>query len=153
MGQFENQDNVLAHYQTTGREILEQVPDLDTFVACMGTGGTVAGVARRLKEKSPAIKVVSVEPHPDSHIQGLKNFENFASPIVDFSLIDERVVIDDEDAFQAARDLARREGLFVGMSSGATMHVMVQQAVAGRRCVVGIFGDGGAKYLSTELFA
>lgn len=152
LGQFVNEDNVLAHYQTTGREILEQVPDLDTFVAGMGTGGTVTGVARRLKEANAAIKVVSVEPHPDSHIQGLRNFEHFASPIVDFSLIDERVVIDDEDAFQAARDLARREGLFVGMSSGAVMHVMVQQVEAGRRCVVGIFGDSGSKYLSTELF-
>ena len=152
LGQFVNQDNVLAHYQTTAREVLEQVPDLDTFVAGMGTGGTVTGVARRLKETSAAIKVVAIELPPGSRIQGLKCFQDYVPPIVDFSLVDERVSIDDEDAFRAARELARKEGLFVGMSSGAVMHVMVQQVVAGRRCVVGVFGDGGSKYLSTELF-
>lgn len=152
LGQFENEDNVLAHYQTTGREILEQVPDLDTFVAGMGTGGTVTGVGRRLKEANAAIKVVAIELPPNSRIQGLKSFQRYVPPIVDFSLIDERVTIEDEEAFQAARKLARREGLFVGMSSGAVMHVMVQQVVAGRRCVVGIFADSGSKYLSTELF-
>ncbi len=152
LGQFTNQDNVLAHYLTTGAEVLAQMPELDTFVAGMGTGGTVTGVARRLKETNPAIKVVAVEPHPDSRLQGLKNFQDFASPIVDFSLIDERALIADEDAFRVARELARREGLFVGMSSGAVMHVMREQVEQGRRCVVGIFGDSGDKYLSTDLF-
>jgi len=152
LSQFENEDNVLAHYQTTAREILEQVPNLDTFVAGMGTGGTVTGVARRLKETSQAIKVVAIEPRPGSHIQGLKSFRDYVPPIVDFSLIDEVVTIEDADAFQAARLLAEREGLFVGMSSGAAMHVMVAQVTSGRRTVVGIFGDSGSKYLSTELF-
>jgi cysteine synthase len=152
LSQFENQDNVLAHYRTTAPEILTQVPDLDTFVAGMGTGGTVTGVARRLKETKPAVKVVAIEPRPGSHIQGLKCFRDYVPPIVDFSLIDEVVTIEDEDAFQAVRLLAEREGLFVGMSSGAVMHVMEKQVLAGRRVVVGIFGDCGAKYLSTELF-
>jgi cysteine synthase len=152
LSQFENQDNVLAHYQTTAREILEQVPHLDTFVAGMGTGGTVTGVARRLKETSQAIKVVAIEPRPGSHIQGLKSFRDYVPPIVDFSLIDEVATIEDEDAFKAARLLAEREGLFVGMSSGAVMHVMVAQVITGRHMVVGVFGDCGTKYLSTELF-
>jgi len=152
LGQFVNRDNVLAHYRTTAPEILRQVPDLDTFVAGMGTGGTITGVARRLKEVNPAVKVVGVEPRPGAHIQGLKSFRDYVPPIVELSLLDERVCVGEEEAFEAARLLARREGLFVGMSSGAVMHVMVQQVKAGRRCVVGIFGDCGLKYLSTGLF-
>lgn len=152
VGQFDNPDNVLAHYETTAVEILRQLPDLDTFIAGIGTGGTIMGVAQRLREEKPEVKVVGIQTYPDSQIQGLKNLDKLVPPILDLSLIDELVKVKDEDAFQTTRDLARKYGFFVGVSSGATMFVARKQAEEGRRCLVGIFGDDGSKYLSTDLF-
>ena len=152
VGQFENRDNATAHYETTAVEILAQMPELDTFVAGIGTGGTVTGVAKRLREQRPGVKVVGIEPFPGSRIQGMRCLDVWVPPILDLSLLDERPRIRDEDAFQAARDLARRHGLFVGMSSGAVMWEAQRQAQEGRTCIVGIFGDNGSKYLSTDLF-
>ncbi len=153
-GQFVNEDNVLAHYETTGKEILLQVPEVDVFIAGMGTGGTVIGVSKRLKEHNPNIKVVGVEPAPESNIQGLKNFDmGYVPPIVDFTLIDERAVVKEEDAVQTARKLAGQEGLFAGMSSGATMYEAIRQAkMMDEGNIVIIFGDNGSKYLSTGMF-
>ena len=153
-GQFVNDDNVRAHYETTGKEILAQVPEVNMFIAGMGTGGTVVGVSKRLKEHNPKIKVISVEPAPDSNIQGLKNFNlGYVPPIVDFNLIDERAVVKEEDAIQTARELSGYEGLFVGMSSGATMYEAIRQAkMMDEGNIVVIFGDSGNKYLSTGLF-
>jgi len=153
-GQFVNEDNVLAHYETTGKEILLQVPGVDVFIAGMGTGGTVVGAGKRLKEHNPNIKVVGVEPAPDSNIQGLKNFDiGYVPPIVDFTLIDERAIVKEEDAVQTARELAGYEGLFVGMSSGAVLYEATRQAnMMDEGNIVVIFGDSGSKYLSTGLF-
>jgi len=153
-GQFVNEDNVLAHYETTGKEILAQVPEVDVFIAGMGTGGTVMGVSQRLKEHNPKTKVVGIEPAFESNIQGLKNFDmGYVPPIVDFNLIDERAVVKEEDAIQTARALAGQEGLFVGMSSGATMYEAIRQAeMMDEGNIVVIFGDSGNKYLSTGLF-
>jgi cysteine synthase B len=152
VGQFHNPDNVLAHYETTAVEILRQTPDLDTFVAGMGTGGTIMGVAKRLREEKPDVRIVGIEMKRGSRIQGLKDFEDFVPPILDFSVLDERVVADDEEAIQATRRLAREHGIFAGISSGAVFAEALRQAQKGRRRIVGIFGDSGSRYLSTSLF-
>jgi len=153
-GQFENQDNVLAHYETTGAEIIQQVPDVDVFIVAMGTGGTAMGVSKRLKEYNPNIKVISIEPAIGTIIQGLKNFnEGYVPPIVDFSLLDERVYVQEAEVFQTAKALAQREGLFVGMSSGATMYTAIKQAESMNSGTIVIFlGDNGLKYLSTAMY-
>jgi len=152
LGQFENPDNVLAHYETTAVEVLRQMPDLDTFIAGIGTGGTITGVGKRLREQKPEVKVVGIEPYPGSLIQGLRCLDLSVPPILDLSLLDERPRVGDEDAFRTTRDLARNCGLFVGISSGAVMFEAERQAWKGRRCIVGIFGDDGCKYLSTGVF-
>jgi cysteine synthase len=155
--QFENRANVLAHYETTGREILEQTGgDVDALVAGVGSGGTIMGVGRRLKEFNPGIRIVGVEARPDSRIQGLRNFSQggCAPPILDASMIDEKVPIEDEDAFRMARELAEKEGLFVGPSSGAAMWAALRKAreLGEGKVVVAIFPDGGERYLSTGVF-
>lgn len=155
--QFENRANVLAHYETTGKEILEQTGGrIDMLVAGIGTGGTIMGVGRRLKEFDPGIRIVGVEAHIGSRIQGLRNFSQsgYVPPILDASKIDEKVMIDDEDAFRMTRELAEKEGLFVGLSSGAAMWVALQKAreLGEGKTIVVIFPDGGEKYLSTGVF-
>jgi len=152
LGQFENPDNVLAHYHTTAAEILQQMPDIDTFITGIGTGGTITGVAKRLREQKPQVKVVGIEPYPGSLIQGLRCLDSSVPPILDLSLLDERPRVKDEDAFQTTRRLASDHGLFVGISSGAVMFEAHRQAQKGRRCIVGIFADDGSKYLSTGVF-
>jgi len=151
-GQFENPDNVLAHYETTGVEVLRQMPELDTFIAGIGTGGTVTGVAQRMRDEKRKVKVVAVEPHPGSKIQGLWCTEPSQPAILDLSVVDELARVQDEDAFRATRDLARKQGLFVGLSSGAVMVEAMRQAQLGQRCIVGIFADDGSKYISTGVF-
>jgi cysteinyl-tRNA synthetase len=153
--QFNNPDNVDAHYLGTGEEIWRQTEGTVTMVvATLGTSGTAMGIARRLKEYNPAVRIVGVEPYLQHRIQGLKNMkESYRPGIYDKSRLDEKVNILDEDAFEMARRLAREEGLFVGMSSGAAMHVAVQKArelEAG--VIVVILPDGGERYLSTDLF-
>ncbi|MEW6189650.1 MAG: cysteine synthase A [Actinomycetota bacterium] len=152
--QFANPNNVLAHYETTGKEILEQVGRVDVFVAGIGTSGTIVGVGRRLRENNPKIKIIGVEPYRKSKIQGLKCLgEGFIPAIFDSEMIDEIAKVTDEDAFATARRLAKEEGLFVGMSSGAAMFEAMRQAqMMNGGVLVVIFPDGGEKYLSTELF-
>ncbi|MBF0529889.1 MAG: cysteine synthase, partial [Deltaproteobacteria bacterium] len=153
--QFNNPANVEAHYQGTGLEIWEQTGGrIDVLVSAMGTTGTVMGCSRRLKEFNPAVKVIGVEPYLGHKIQGLKNLkEAYVPGIFERRRIDEIVNIDDEDAYEMARRLAREEGLFVGMSSGAAMHMAVEQAKKLKEgTVVAILPDGGERYLSTTLF-
>ena len=153
--QFNNEANVEAHYQGTGLEIWEQTGgEIDVFVASMGTTGTLMGCSRRLKEKNPGVKIVGAEPYLGHKIQGLKNLkEAYVPGIFDRSRIDELVNIDDEDAYETARRLAREEGIFVGMSSGAAMFVALEQARQMESgTVVVILPDGGERYLSTSLF-
>lgn len=153
-GQFTNEDNVRAHYETTGAEILQQVPAVDVFIAGMGTGGAVTGIGKRLKEHDSHITVIGLEPTLDSNIQGLKNFsKGYVPPIIDFSLLDERIYVHEKDAIHVARELARREGLFVGLTSGAVMYAAMKQAQnMDEGNIVILFGDSGNKYLSTGLF-
>ena len=153
--QFNNADNVGAHYHGTGEEIWRQTEGAVTMVvATLGTSGTAMGISKRLKEYNPAVRIVGVEPYLQHHIQGLKNMkESYRPGIYDRSRLDEKVNILDEDAFEMARRLAREEGLFVGMSSGAAMHVAAQKArELEEGVIVVIFPDGGERYLSTDLF-
>ena len=153
--QFNSADNVGAHYHGTGEEIWRQTEGAVTMVvATLGTSGTAMGVSKRLKEYNPAVRIVGVEPYLQHRIQGLKNMkESYRPGIYERNRLDEKVNILDEDAFEMARRLAREEGLFVGMSSGAAMHVAAQKArELEDGVIVAIFPDGGERYLSTDLF-
>jgi len=154
--QFSNPYNVLAHYETTGKEIIEQTGGrLDMLIAAIGTGGTAMGVGKRLKEHDPEIEIVGVEPAPGESIQGMRNMEeDFRPSIFDERMLDERVYVSQKRAFEASRKLALKEGLLVGMSSGAVMHVALKKArELGRgKVVVAILPDGGERYLTTSLF-
>jgi cysteinyl-tRNA synthetase len=154
--QFNNEANWKAHYYGTAEEIWRQTAGAVTvLVAAMGTTGTLMGVSRRLKEYNADIRVIGVEPYLGHKIQGLKNLkEAYCPEIFEKQRLDQKVNIDDEEAYEMARRLAREEGLFVGMSSGAAMAAAVLEA--GRMSqgtVVAILPDGGERYLSTPLFA
>jgi len=153
--QFNNPDNVMAHYHGTGEEIWRQTDGAVTMVViCLGTSGTAMGVSMRLKEYNPAVKIIGVEPYLQHKIQGLKNMkESYRPGIFDKSRLDEKINILDEDAFEMARRLAREEGLLVGMSSGAAMHIALEKAkTMDEGLIVVICPDSGERYLSTELF-
>ncbi len=153
--QFENEANVMAHYETTGPEIIEQTGGAIThFVAGMGTSGTLMGAGRRLKEHNPDIKVIGVEPILGHRVQGLKNMKESIVPgIFKPEELDERYIVNDEEAFDTTRMLVVKEGLFVGMSSGAAMHIALRKSseLSGGTLVV-ILPDRGDRYLSTALF-
>ena len=157
LNQFGNPLNVEAHYNTTGAEILDQTNgQLDAFIAGIGTGGTITGVGRRLKEHRSGIQVIGCEPDLETKIEGLLNFtDSKCKPqILDLELVDELVRVKDQDALKMTRDIARREGLFVGVSSGAVIHVALQKAkeLGKDKRVVVVLADGGSKYLSTTAF-
>ena len=153
--QFTNENNVLAHYETTGPEILSQTNgEIDCFVAGMGTTGTLMGVYRFLKEKKPEVTVVAVEPPQGHAIQGLKNMKEAIVPeIYDPQMMDEKIVVEDGEAFETTRLLAAEEGIFVGMSSGAAIAGALrttEKMTSGT--IVVILPDRGDRYLSTTLF-
>ncbi|MFP4111197.1 MAG: cysteine synthase [Desulfonatronovibrio sp.] len=156
MDQFNNPASVDAHYKSTGPEILEQTHGrLTHFAACLGTTGTIMGITKSLRETAPHVSCVGIEPYPGHKIQGLKNMqESYPPGIYDKKSLDRVIHVKDEDAFAMCRELARHEGLFVGMSSGAAMagclHLAreIEQGV-----IVTIFPDSGERYLSTSLFS
>ncbi|HAK61018.1 MAG TPA: cysteine synthase A [Nitrospiraceae bacterium] len=153
--QFDNTANVRAHYETTGNEVIEQTGGkIDYFVAGMGTTGTLMGAGRRLKEENQDIQIVGVEPVLGHKIQGLKNMEESIVPkIFNSGLLDDRITVGDEDAFNTTRMLAIKEGLFLGMSSGAAMYGALQVAERiSQGTIVVIMPDRGDRYLSTSLF-
>lgn len=152
--QFENPDNVRAHYEGTAVEILDQVGHVDAFVAGMGTGGTLMGCSRRLRQDNAKVTIVGVEPYLGKPIQGLKSMdEGYIPPIFDLETLDEKVNYTPEEACEAARQLARRESLFVGMSAGAALAAAIEQAKQmDSGTLVVIFPDRGEKYLSTPVF-
>ncbi len=156
MDQFNNPASIEAHYNTTAVEIFEGTQGKVTHVvAALGTSGTVMGLVKKLKELNPAVKVVAVEPHPGHKIQGLKNMqESYPPGIFDKHALDAIVPVEDADAYEMARRLAREEGLLVGMSSGAAMAAAAElSASLESGLVVVILPDGGERYLSTTLFA
>ncbi|MCX7823790.1 MAG: cysteine synthase A [Syntrophobacterales bacterium] len=153
--QFNNPSNPAAHYYSTGPEIFEQTDGkVDVVVATLGTSGTAMGLARALKERNPNIEIVAVEPYPGHKIQGLKNMkESYVPGIYDPTILDRIIHIGDEEAFEMARRLAKEEGIFAGMSSGAAMAAAVRIAKERREgTIVAILPDGGDRYLSTNLF-
>ncbi len=154
--QFNNEANWKAHYHTTAVEIWEQTGGgVTCLVACLGTSGTLMGASRKLKELNPAVQIVGVEPYLGHRLQGLKNMKEAYRPeIFEKQRLDKKVNIDDEEAFEMTRRLAKTEGLFVGMSSGAAMAAALRQArQMSAGTVVVVLPDGGERYLSTSLFA
>ena len=153
--QYNNPANPLAHYNGTAPEIWEQTEGRVThFVASLGTTGTVMGCSRRLKELKPEIQVVAVEPHLGHKIQGLKSLkEAYVPGIFDKRLVDQKVNVADEDAFEMARHVAKVEGMLVGMSAGAVVFAALKLAESLEQgVIVVILPDFGERYLSTELF-
>jgi len=153
--QYDNENNALAHYETTGPEILRQTAgEVDVFVAGMGTGGTLMGTGRYLKEQKPGVRVVGVEPTLGHAIQGLKNMhESIVPKIYDPERLDEKLVVEDGEAFEMTRILAQREGIFVGMSSGAAVVGALRVASRMREgTIVVILPDRGDRYLSVMQF-
>ncbi|MHC4463214.1 MAG: PLP-dependent cysteine synthase family protein [Planctomycetota bacterium] len=152
--QYENELNVRAHYETTGPEIWEQTQGkIDYFFAAFGTCGTITGVGRYLKEKDPSVKIVGVEPaKADHNLPGMKRISNLAEDLVpkilDKSVVDDIVAIDDEDAFQTAIKLARKDGILVGPTTGAILHVSLQYARKYKGVAVAISPDDAFKYIS-----
>ena len=148
--QYENPDNVKAHYENTGPEIWNQTDGrVSCFYAGFGTCGTLTGVGRFLKERNPNVKIVAVEPHKGHRLPGMKNLTESKTPgILDRSVIDDVVRIDDDDAYAMTKRLFREEGLIVGPTTGAIVHVAAHDA--GRRPgpAVAISPDGGFKYTS-----
>jgi len=153
--QFENENNVLAHYETTGPQVFSQTKgDIDIFVAGMGTTGTLMGAGRYLKEKKPQVRIVGIEPTEGHTIQGLKNMKESIVPrVYNPQMLDEKITIEDGLAFETTRLLAVKEGIFVGMSSGAAVAgaLRIAQKIASGTIVV-ILPDRGDRYLSTTLF-
>jgi cysteine synthase B len=154
LDQFCNPNNVRAHYMTTGPEILADIDHVDVFVAGLGTGGTLMGAGERLKEANPSTRVIAVEPHPGNQLQGLKSLsDGFIPPILDFDLLDGKILVRSHHAFRAAAELMRREGLFAGVSSGAVLHAALKVAQRMERGnIVCVFADNGWKYLGTRLW-
>lgn len=163
-GQFDNPSNPAAHYDTTGPEIWEDTDGkVDIFVAGIGTGGTLTGVGRYLKEKNPNVKIIGVEPASSPLLtkgtagpHGLQGIgANFVPSILDTELYDEVLTVTEEEAYEAGRALARKEGLLAGISAGAAVHAAAEVAKrpenAGKNVVV-LLPDTGDRYLSTPMF-
>ncbi len=160
--QFNNKANPYKHYVTTAKEILEDIKDLDVFVTGVGTGGTISGIGKKLKEFKQNIKVIAVEPEnsavlskkqPNSHkIQGIG--AGFIPEIYDSSVVDEIVTISDDESFKTARLMAMEEGIFVGISSGANVAAALKLAkkLGKGKKIVTMAPDGGEKYLSTGIY-
>jgi len=153
--QYGNEANPRAHYETTGTEILEALPEVDVFVAGLGTGGTLMGVGRRLKEVNPKTQVLAAEPHPGDLVQGLRSLdEGFIPPILDLSLLDGKTMVDSRCAFALTRDLTIKEGIFAGVSSGAVLHCAIRTAhKMDEGNIVCLLPDGGGKYVSLGVWA
>ncbi len=154
LDQFGNPNNVRAHYESTAPEILADVPQVDVFVAGLGTGGTLMGIGRRLKEANPGTRVIAVEPHPGNLLQGLKSLaDGFIPPIIDLDFLDGKILVRSRHAFRAASELMRREAVFGGVSSGAVLHAALKVAQRlDKGNMVLLFADSGWKYLGTDLW-
>ena len=164
LGQFDNKANALSHYMTTGPEIYEDTEgNVDVLVACVGTGGTITGIARYLKEKKPSVRIVAVEPESSpllsqgragAHkIQGIG--ANFVPSVLDMSLVDEVVTVSDEDALSTGAQIVKTDGILVGISSGAAISaagkIAKREEYKGKNIVV-VLPDTGERYLSSEMF-
>ncbi|MGH2609252.1 MAG: PLP-dependent cysteine synthase family protein [Tepidiformaceae bacterium] len=155
LNQFFSEENVRAHYEGTAAEILRDLPSVDVFVAGIGTGGTITGAGRRLKEANPGCHILGVEPRLGVHVQGLKSLEDgFIPPVLDESVLDGKIIVGNRHAFSHARRAMLAEGIFGGISSGAVLHAAMRAAGRIKRGnIVMIFADAGWKYLGTDLWS
>ena len=161
-GQFDNEANKEKHYETTAEEILKDVPDVDVFIAGVGTGGTVTGVSKKLKERLKNVRTIAAEPEkskvlsggrPGPHsIQGIG--AGFIPSIYESEVIDEVFAVTDEDAFKEAKEFAAKEGLLVGISTGCALSVAknIAKEIGKDKKIVLIAPDGGEKYISMGLY-
>jgi len=154
--QFSNPANPLAHYETTGAEIIDDFPydRIDVLIAGIGTGGTIVGISRRLREKYPDIRIVGVQPPSGNSIQGLLGIgEDFVPPILDLSLVTERATVTSEQATEVTKQLLERGGIFAGLSSGAVVCQAIKVASEiDEGNIVAVLADGGWKYLSMDFW-
>jgi len=163
-GQFDNPANPKAHYDATGPEIFSDTDgEVDVFVAGVGTGGTITGVGRYLKEQKPDVKIVAVEPEASPLLSkgvagahGLQGIgANFVPSVLDREIIDEIICVSDEDAMAAGRSMGRKEGVLIGISSGACLHAAIQLAKREEntgKTIVALMPDAGDRYLSTRMY-
>ena len=160
--QFENSANPEMHYKTTGEEIIRDLPDLDAFVSGVGTGGTITGIGKRLKEFNPDIKIIAVEPTDSAVLSGEKPGKHklqgigagFIPKILDLSVIDEVIRISNDKAFEFCRIISKQNALFLGISSGAAIAAAYETAkkLGKGKKVLAVSPDGGEKYLSTDVY-
>lgn len=154
LGQFTDPANVLCHYSTTGEEIVQAMEQegVDVFIVGIGTGGTVTGVGRRLRERWPDVQVVGVEPRLGERLQGLRSLsEGYIPPLLDLGMLNRRFLVDSASAIAAAREVMRAEGVFAGVSSGAALHTALRVAEGMERGnIVMMFSDGAWKYLPSR---
>jgi len=153
--QYGNEANPGAHYATTAPEILRDLPQITHFVAGLGTGGTLTGIGRRLKEDKPGVRVIAAEPHPGDGVQGLRSLDDgFIPPVLDPLILDRKILVTSDDALIMTRRLAEQEGVFAGISSGAVLHAALRAArdlETGE--LVCLFADSGWKYLSLGVWS
>ena len=149
LGQFNDQVNLETHYRTTAQELLQALPTVDVFVAGIGTGGTIMGVGRRLRQSNPNVRIIGVEPRLGEQLQGLRSLsEGFVPPLLDLQQLDGRFLVDSARAIETTHALVRTEGILAGVSSGATLHAALRVADGmDRGNIVVMFSDGGWKYL------
>ena len=152
--QYGNEANPRAHYETTAVEVLEACPEVDVFVAGLGTGGTLMGVGRRLREERPGVKVYAAEPLPGEQVQGLRSLEEgFVPEILDPTMLDGKFLVSAADSVRAVRELAQKEAIFAGVSSGAVLVAAARIANRMQRgTIVALLADGGWKYLSAGIW-
>jgi len=153
--QYENEANPRAHYDGTGAEIARDLERVDAFVAGLGTGGTLMGAGRRLREAFPGIQVVAAEPLPGDPVMGLRSLDDgYVPPVLHVEELDRKLLVSNAEAAAAARVLLEREGIFAGVSSGAAVHVARRMAdeLPEGAVVVCVLADGGWKYLSAPFW-
>jgi cysteine synthase B len=152
--QYGNEANPRAHQEETGPEILAAVPEVDVFVAGLGTGGTLTGVGRALKAARPDVRIVAAEPLTGEGVQGLRSLEEgFVPPVLDQSVLDDRYLVGNREAVVGVRRLMAEEGIFAGLSSGAALAVALRVAAEmDRGSIVTLLADDGSKYLSAGLW-
>jgi cysteine synthase len=153
--QYGNPANPRAHYRGTGNEILRDLPQVSHFVAGLGTGGTLTGAGRRLKEHNPDVQVIAAEPQLGELVYGLRSLEEgFIPPVFDESVLDRKFLVSSSEALRATRELAEKEGIFAGISSGAVLHAAKRVGEGlDEGDIVCLLPDGGWKYLSTEAWS
>jgi [CysO sulfur-carrier protein]-thiocarboxylate-dependent cysteine synthase len=156
--QYGNQANILSHYETTGPELLADLPGITHFVAGLGTSGTIMGVGRYLREHAPGVQIVAAEPRYGDLVYGLRNMdEGFVPELYDESVLTSRISVSSPDALRRTRELLDAEGIFAGISSGCALHaalVVADRAVAAGQTaeIALVIADGGWKYLSTGAY-